>query len=152
MKTVIVSFFILFLCTQCSVQSKSASISGQITISPSLASKIGPSDILYVVALPHEEPEIVTPPLINSNPIRPKRIPIAVQKISPIRFPMKYQLSQKDVLFPETHFEGAIDLIAKIKKDEDLTLDQKGDLEGSYKKNPAAVGANHVDMVIDREI
>ncbi|MFO1520195.1 MAG: hypothetical protein U1F57_11145 [bacterium] len=143
----------------CNAQSKPTTISGRLTLGSGLASKIGPSDVVFIIAFPAEAESQPAPvsanPKAESKPaapqISPSAKPIAVQKIAPAIFPMDYQLSQDDILFPENRFEGSLHIIARVDKDGNAKSVNPGDLEGSYKKNPVKVGSTHVDFAIDKE-
>jgi hypothetical protein len=83
----------LFLLPACSAQSKPVAISGKITITSALASKIGPSDVIFVMAYPEEtesQPESLKAGAKALNNPPP---PLAVQKIMPPLFPAHYQLT-----------------------------------------------------------
>lgn len=89
----------------------------------------------------------------ESSKGKPKknRVPIAIQKIAPITFPLKYKISEEDVLFPENRFKGNLFILAKIEKKNLKNLDEKRTLEGFYPKNPAPVGSKNIDIIIDQE-
>ena len=146
----ILALIVLFL-PACSAQSKLATISGKITISSSLASKIGPSDVIFVMAYSEETESqpasIKSGSKVSNSPLPP----LAVQKIMPPVFPAHYHLSKHDVIFPERRFEGPLQLRVRLDKDGNAKTIQPGDLEGVFKKNPVSVGSKNVDMVIDQE-
>ncbi len=135
----------LIFFSHCSVQSTQKTIQGRITITQTLSSKVGPSDALYVFAYP------LTPSPETTSAVLPETAPIAVKKIAPVLFPVQYQLSQQDTLFPEQHFEGDLIMRVKIKRELGSGLERKTELIGEYKKNPVRAGAEQVDMVIDQE-
>jgi len=133
------SILILIL-AGCSAQSQLTSISGTLSLTPSLQSKIGASDVIFVMAYP-----------LGGETRPASSNPIAVQKITPPVFPAPFHLSQKDVIFPERRFEGLLEIRARVDKDGKATTIESGDLEGSYKKNPVAVGSKDVELLIDQE-
>jgi cytochrome c-type biogenesis protein CcmH len=114
-------------------QSKKRTLSGTIYIEPSLASKVNRSDRLFIIA---RRPE--------GGP------PLAVQKIVNPEFPLKYWLSQEDVMIPGVEFTGEVTVIARIDKDGQAGPPQPGDLEGSWKGTPVKVGDQKVDILIDK--
>jgi cytochrome c-type biogenesis protein CcmH len=114
-------------------QSKKLTLSGTIYIEPSLASKVNRNDRLFIIARrPEEGP------------------PLAVQKIVNPEFPLKYWLSQEDVMIPGVEFTGEVTVIARIDKDGQAGPPQPGDLEGSWKGPPVKVGDQKVDILIDK--
>ncbi len=124
-----------------------------MSVTSELASKLNPSDVLYVIAIPFTQTETL-PSKPESTPLQTKKLPlqpIAVIKIAPVRLPASYDLSEKDVLFPDKKFEGPFTLIAKIKRGGKPSISEKGDLEGVYQKGSVSLGMKNVDIVIDRE-
>ncbi|GEM_PF-3186703 len=127
----------------CAVESKHASIEGKVILSPALASKIGPSDILYVLAYP------VTGLKGSEKQSSFQGAPLAVRKIAPVIFPVKYEMSEADVMFPEKKFEGLLNVMARLHKNPESAPAQKGDFEGLAKRNPAAVGSKNIDIILE---
>jgi len=146
-----IPILIFLLLSACSAQSKLATISGKIMISSSLASKIGPSDVIFVMAYPEEAESQPETQKSGVKAVGSPPPPLAVEKIMPPVFPAHYQLSKEDVIFPERRFEGALQIRARLDKDGNAKTVQTGDLEGVYKKNPVSVGSKNVDIVIDQE-
>jgi hypothetical protein len=154
MKPVILLFFLItsFFLGSCSEQSAPPFISGRITVAPSLASKMGPSDAVFIMALPREgSRDNSTNKKPETAPARSTIAPVAVKKIAPAIFPLDYKLSQDDVIFPDKRFDGDLFIMARIDKNGEA-FKEKGDLEGVYKKNPVRVGTKRVDIVIDQEV
>ena len=145
----ILTLFLFF--PACSAQSKQVGISGKITISSSLVSKIGPSDVIFVMAFPAETESKAETMKSDSKASDTPSAPLAVQKIMPPIFPMNYQLTKQDVIFPERRFEGPLQIRVRLDKDGNAKTVQPGDLEGVFKKNPITVGSKNVDIVIDQE-
>lgn len=114
-------------------KSKKLTISGTITVDPALASKIAPNDRLFIIA---RRPE--------GGP------PLAVQKIASPEFPLKYWLTQDDVMIPGAEFKGEALIIVRIDKDGQAGPPQPNDLEGTFQGNPVQVGDQNVDIVIDK--
>ena len=112
-------------------------ISGTVTIAPDLEKKLGPTDVLFVVARPADAP-----------PFGP---PVAAKKITPVKFPQDYTLSQADVFFEGVTLSGKLNVFAKLDKDGNAGPPRPGDLEGEHKGNPVNVGQTHVDITIDKE-
>lgn len=137
---------LLFLAA-CSVESKAKTIEGKVSIPNNLANKVGASDILYILAYP----------ALSSNESHPKgsesrpalRTPLAVHKIAPVIFPVKYEISQEDIVFPEKKFEGLMEVGARLHKDPESNPSQKGEFEGLAKKNPVQPGSKNIDIILE---
>jgi cytochrome c-type biogenesis protein CcmH len=112
---------------------KNSSISGTITIDATLASRVNVQDRLFIIARRTE-----------GGP------PLAVQRIVAPQFPLRYWLTREDVMMPGVEFTGSVNVIARIDKDGKAGTPQPGDLEGSFPGNPVQVGAQKVDIVIDK--
>ena len=110
-------------------------ISGTITIEPKLKANVDPNAALFIIARPAGGP---------GGP------PLAVKKIDKPTFPLKYSLSQENVMMQGTPFAGKIDITVRLDKDGNPTTRGSGDLTGEHKKNPAAVGAKNADVVLDK--
>ncbi|GEM_PF-685434 len=108
-------------------------ISGTIALDPSLASKVTETDVVYISARSADKP----------GP------PIAAQKLENIKFPYKYTLSGAD-LMQGGSFQGKVNIVVRVDKDGAAGPPQPGDLEGVYSKNPATVGDQKVDIVINK--
>lgn len=129
----------------CSVESKPKTIEGKVNIPHNLANKIGASDVLYILAYPVSSPE----PAAKSSETQPAlKTPLAVHKIAPVIFPVKYEISQEDIIFPENKFEGLMDISARVQKNPESAPAQKGDFEGMAKKNPVLPGSKNVDIML----
>ncbi len=118
----------------CSVESKPQTIEGKVSLAPNLANKIGPSDVLYILAYPETQASLTSP--------------LAVHKIAPVILPTKYTLSQEDIIFPEKKLEGSLNIMARLQKNPESNPSQKGDFEGSAKKNPVKRGSKNVDIIL----
>ena len=115
--------------------SSGQTISGTITVDPKLKSNIDANAALFIIARPAAGP---------GGP------PLAVKKIDKPTFPLKYSLSQENVMMQGTPFTGKINLTVRLDKDGNPTSRGAGDMTGEYKKNPAEVGVNNADIVIDQ--
>jgi cytochrome c-type biogenesis protein CcmH len=111
-----------------------ATITGLISVSPEVQSKVAPTDVLFVIARKDVGP------------------PLAVKKIPNPSFPVAYALTAGDVMFPGTPFQGEVRVLARVDKDGGAGPAQPGDLEGTAVKVPARVGDRDVDVVINREV
>ena len=129
---------LVLLLTACSQVSgfggeESPTISGTITVDPALIDTLSPQDRLFIIARPAE-----------GGP------PLAVQRIVAPQFPLKYWLTQEDVMIPGVVFQGSVNMIARIDKDGKVGTPQPGDMEGTFPGNPVQVGDQHIDMIIDK--
>lgn len=107
-------------------------ISGVITVAPSLAGDVSPGDVLFIMAKREEGP------------------PVAVKRIQGPSFPLAYTLGPEDVMIPGTPFEGRFYIVARLKKDGTAGPPKPGDLEGVYPGNPARVGETQVHIDINQ--
>jgi cytochrome c-type biogenesis protein CcmH len=110
-------------------------ISGTITIDAKLNSNLDPNAALFIIARPAGG---------AGGP------PLAVKKIDKPTFPLRYSLSQENVMMQGTPFSGKIDITVRLDKDGNPTTRGAGDLTGEYKKNPAEVGAKNADVILDQ--
>ena len=131
------TLILLLFLAACSVESKAKTIEGKVSIPHNLANKVGASDILYILAYPPSE----------SRPSL--RTPLAVHKIAPVIFPVKYVISQDDIVFPERNFEGLMEIGARLHKNPESSPAQQGEFEGVAKKNPVQPGSKNVDITLE---
>jgi len=110
-------------------------LSGRITIDPKLQGKVNSGATLFIIARP-----------AGST----KGPPLAVKKIDRPVFPLSYSLGPENVMMQGLPFSGKVTVVARIDGDGNPTTREAGDLSGDYKKNPATVGANNIDIVIDQ--
>jgi tetratricopeptide (TPR) repeat protein len=76
--------------------------------------------------------------------------PVAVKKIERPVFPLSYTLGPEDVMMKGMPLSGKITISVRLDADGDAMTRQPGDLVGEYKNNPVEVGAQKVDILIDR--
>jgi hypothetical protein len=86
-------------------------IAGTIALSPKL--KVGPSDVLYVMAKKGKET-------------------LAVRRVDKPSFPFEFEISAGDAMMGGGAFEGAVDVVARVSRTGDA-IPSKGDLEGTAK-------------------
>lgn len=119
----------------CEKPSGSGVVAGQVTIAPALASKVGPTDVLFVIVRrPQGAPR-----------------PLAAKRIDNPKFPVAFEITNQDVMASGTELRGMVDVIARIDRDGQAGPPQPGDLEGKFGKNPTLVGSREVEIVIDKE-
>ena len=107
-----------------------AGVSGTVAVAPSLASRIQPSDVLYLIARSARTGGVV-----------------AVRREDGVRFPFAFALDAADVMVQGTPFEGPFDVTARLSKTGDAVA-AKGDLEGSAAG--VALGSASVAITLDR--
>jgi len=109
-------------------------ITGTLMLDPSLTSKVTATNVVYITA---------------RSPDRPSP-PIAAQQLRDVKFPYQYTLSAAD-LMQGGSFEGKVNIVVRVDRDGAAGPPQPGDLEGVYASNPATVGDQKVDVVINKE-
>jgi cytochrome c-type biogenesis protein CcmH len=109
------------------------SISGRVSLAPTLASRVAPGDTLFVFARAAEGP----------------RIPLAILKRSAAELPLNFTLDDSMAMSPELKLSGFANVVisARISKSGDA-MPQSGDLEGQTA--PLAGRSNGVELNIDR--
>lgn len=110
------------------------SISGIVTIDPSLVSKVSPTDVLFVIV---------------KRPSGPPR-PLAALRIEHPTFPVPFEVTNADVMVQGSELKGVVNIIARLDKDGSAGPAQPGDIEGEFAKNPTMVGAKNVEIVLNR--
>ena len=110
-------------------------IGGRISVDPKLIANVDSQATLFIIARRADTA---------------KGPPLAVKKIERPIFPLSYSLGPENVMMQGTPFAGHVMLTARLDKDGNPTTQQPGDLTGDYKKNPAAVGSNNINIILDR--
>lgn len=109
-------------------------IAGRVTIDATLASKVTPTDVLFVIVRrPQGAPR-----------------PIAVKRFDGPRFPVTFEITNKDVMVQGSELRGMVDVVARLDKDGRAGAPQHGDLEGQFDKNPTLVGVRNIEIVINK--
>lgn len=132
------SFLSLVSCSKASAPvadiNQGATITGLITVAPDLQSHLQSTGTLFIIARKDVGP------------------PLAVKKIVNPTFPLPYALTDQDVMFPGTPFQGEVTISARLDRDGYAGPAQPGDLEGTTQKTPARVGDRNVDILINRAL
>lgn len=133
---IVLVVLLLSACTSKSTEKVPGKITGEIKVGPGLAAQLKRTDVLYVIARAQQ-----------SGP------PSAVKRIERPSFPLKYAIGPEDAMVPGMAggFEGGSNLTvtARLSRSGNA-MPASGDLEGTFKGNPAHPGDNGVDVVIDR--
>ena len=110
------------------------SIAGTVTIDPALASKVAPTDVLFVIV---------------RRPSGPPR-PLAALRIEHPKFPQPFEVTNADVITQGSELRGVVAIIARLDKDGSAGPEQSGDIEGEFSKNPTMAGAKDIEIVLNR--
>ena len=110
------------------------SITGTVTIDPSVASKMAPTDVLFVIV---------------RRPSGPPR-PIAALRIEHPKFPQSFEVTNADVMVQGSELRGMVVVLARLDKDGSAGPAQPGDIEGEFARNPTMAGAKDVEIVLNR--
>jgi hypothetical protein len=109
-------------------------LAGTIRIASPLAGKVGPGDVLYVIARRGPGP------------------PLAVKRIANLAFPVSFRLSREDMVMASGPFEGEVSVVARVRKGGAAGPARPGDLEGSTPGGPVRIGDAPIEILIDREM
>ncbi len=85
---------------------------------------------------------IVRPAGVNAGP------PLAVRRLRNSGFPLKYEVSEANVMIRGMPFQGSVNVTVRLDGDGRVGS-QPGDLEGRAKQ-PVQVGDTSVDIVLDK--
>jgi cytochrome c-type biogenesis protein CcmH len=111
-------------------------IAGHVNIDPELASRVEPTDVLFVIVRrPGSAPR-----------------PLAAKRIDHPQFPVAFEITNKDMMVEGSELRGMVDVIARLDKDGMAGPAQPGDLEGRFEKNPTLPGATNVEIVINKAL
>ena len=110
------------------------SISGIVTIDPALASRVSPTDVLFVIV---------------KRPSGPPR-PLAAIRIEHPTFPVPFEVTNTDVIIQGSELKGVVNIIARLDKDGAAGPAQPGDIDGEFAKNPTMVGAKDIEIVLNK--
>lgn len=110
-----------------------SSIEGVVMIDPALATKVAPTDVLFVIV---------------KRPSGPPR-PLAAVRIDHPKFPQPFEVTNADVMLQGSELKGVVSIIARLDKDGNAGPAQPGDIEGEYARNPTMVGAKNVEIVLN---
>lgn len=109
-------------------------IAGRVTIAPELATRVAETDVLFIIVRRPEGP----------------RRPLAVGRIDGPRFPVEFQITDRDVMIQGVQLTGMVEVLARLDKDGSAGLPQPGDLEGRFARNPTLVGGREIEIEINK--
>jgi cytochrome c-type biogenesis protein CcmH len=110
-----------------SVAPAGESVSGTIALAGDLATRVGPSDVLYVMA-------------------KKDGATLAVQRVESPSFPLPFQVSEGHAMVAGTALQGPVDIVARLSRTGDA-IPSPGDLEGTTSGVP--VPSDGVTVNID---
>jgi cytochrome c-type biogenesis protein CcmH len=115
-------------------QSAAGKVSGMVTLAPSLAARVAPTDTVFVFARAAEGP----------------RVPLAIMRAQAKDLPLKFTLDDSSAMAPGMALSTQKRVVvgARVSKSGNATP-QPGDLEGF--SVPVEVGASNVAVVIDAQ-
>jgi cytochrome c-type biogenesis protein CcmH len=105
-------------------------VTGIVSISPQVAGRAAPTDVLYLIARS-----------------RATKAVVAVRRETDVRFPHTFTLSSADAMVADQPFAGPFDITARLSKSGDA-IPVPGDLEGTAAA--VAEGATKVALVIEK--
>jgi cytochrome c-type biogenesis protein CcmH len=109
-------------------------ISGKIIIDPKLKDKVNGQAALFIIARPEGA----------GGP------PVAVKKMEQPKFPLTYTIGSENAMMQGVPLSGKLSISVRLDSDSNPMTHDPGDMTGEYKKNPVAIGAHNVDIVIDQ--
>lgn len=110
-------------------------VAGRVTISPELARKVAPTDVLFVIVRrPGGAPR-----------------PLAVKRIEGPTFPVSFEITNADVMVQGSELRGMVDVLARLDKDGRAGPPQPGDIEGQFEKNPTLPGGRDLTIALTKE-
>jgi len=115
--------------------SEARSVSGTVTLSPTLASKVRPDDSVFVFARPADG----------------SRMPVAVVRARVSELPLQFTLDDSRAMAPTAKISALNEVIVNARVSRSGTaIPASGDLEGATEK--VKVGTQGMSLVIDRAI
>ena len=109
-------------------------VSGTVSIDPALAPQVQPNDVLFVIVRrPGGAPR-----------------PLAAVRIERPKFPVPFEITNADVMMPGAEMRGMVVVVARLDKDGSAGPAQPGDIEGEFAKNPTMVGADNIEIVLNK--
>jgi cytochrome c-type biogenesis protein CcmH len=123
----------LGLAHSCDPKAGEGVIGGQVVIAPALADQVRATDVLFV---------IVRRPGGTPRPVAAKRIENPV-------FPVRFEITNADVMVQGSELRGMVDVMARLDRDGEAGPAQPGDIEGRYAKNPTLPGGRDLEIILD---
>jgi cytochrome c-type biogenesis protein CcmH len=113
----------------------SGKVSGKVSLAPSLRSKVGPGDTLFIFA----------------RPAQGTKMPIAIARLEAGALPASFTLDDSSAMNPSMKMSGFQEVVvgARVSKSGNA-IPQSGDLEGF--SPPIKVGSSNIQVVIDKVV
>ena len=96
-------------------------LEGVIKVDGKVKGKVAPGDVIFVVARKYEEGAAGA------------GTPLAVQKLTVDKFPLKFSLDSRDAMLAGTTLSGKVVVTARVDKDGDAITKNPGDVTGQTK-------------------
>ena len=96
-------------------------LAGVIKLEGKIKDKVAPGDVIFVVARKYEEGATGA------------GTPLAVQKLTVDKFPLKFSLDSRDAMLAGTTLSGKVVVTARVDKDGDAITKNPGDVTGQTK-------------------
>jgi len=96
-------------------------LEGVIKVDGKVKGKVAPGDVIFVVARKYEEGATGA------------GTPLAVQKLTVDKFPLKFSLDSRDAMLAGTTLSGKVVVTARVDKDGDAITKNPGDVTGQTK-------------------
>jgi hypothetical protein len=106
-------------------------VRGTVRLAPELEGRVPPRGVLFLIAR--------TP---GGGP------PLAVKRITDLRFPMEFELGPEDRMVDQIPFAGQLSISARVDSDGNATTRLPGDMQGAAAA-PVQPGESGVEIVID---
>ncbi len=111
------------------------SVSGQVTLSAALKSKVGPSDVVFVYA----------------TPANGERMTLAIFKTTVAQLTLSFRLDDSTAMSPERKLSSAGEVFVKVRVSKSgNAMPQSGDLSGAL--GPVKVGAKGLSLEIKDQV
>lgn len=111
------------------------SVSGQVTLSAALKSKVSGTDVVFVYA----------------TPANGERMPLAIFKTTVAQLPLSFRLDDSTAMSPERKLSSAGEVFVKVRVSKSgNAMPQSGDLSGSL--GPVKVGAKGLSLEIKDQV
>ena len=135
MKTILHMTPLLALLSTTACFDQVKTVSGNARLASELQAKLTPAAVLYVIARPAGE--------TSGPPLAALRFP------QPLKFPVAFTISSRDVMVPNTPFDGKITITGRIALSGSASPASAGDVEGIAEPDPIEVGSANVDLILD---
>jgi cytochrome c-type biogenesis protein CcmH len=113
-------------------------LEGTIEATPELAAEIKSGDVIFLSAKP-----------VDPKTGEVQRMPVAVDRIDVGTLPMKFTLSNQNVMVAGTEFSGTVQITARVDRDQEATTRKTGDIEGFLK---VEIPAKDLKLVLDKRL